>query len=375
MPEDDAKLAIRLYDVSPEGNFEGHNILHLKQGLEAFAMQEKLQLDALRKQVDPINTVLREKREAREHPLRDDKIVTAWNGMMLSAFAQAADLLASEPTDRPPNRQGNFSGSTTASHPERLWRVHLDGQSSIAATQEDYAYLAEGLLHLYDLTAEKKWLQRARELADAMLERFIDPDGGFYMNEADAGITAMSRPKDDGGDNAIPSGSSVALRVLQMLWQRTGSLGYRDQANALISGFAGSIERQPSGYAYMLTAIDDLRNGELSARGYAAQGGIRLDGSLQPLGDEKSLLSVDIDIPEGWHINSHQPNSQDLIPTELKLPVAGSQWQMAPVTYPQHNMQQLAFQSEPLAVYEKRIQLQAMVERLSKAGKPLSTAH
>ncbi|MDJ0807929.1 MAG: DUF255 domain-containing protein [Gammaproteobacteria bacterium] len=369
----DAELAIRLYGVTAQGNFEGHNILHLQQGLEEFAEQEKLALDELYQQVDRINRVLREKREAREHPLRDDKIVTAWNGMMLSAFAQAADLLGSTAYREAAERNGEFLWEHNRKSSGRLWRVHLDGDSSIPATQEDYAYLAEGFLHLYDLTADTKWLARARELTDAMLERFIDRDGGFYMNEVDAGITAMRRPKDDGGDNAIPSGSSVALRSMQMLWQRTGQLDYRNQANALIGSFAGSIERQPISYAYMLTAIDDLRNGELSAHGYAAQGGIHLAGSLQTVDGNKSLLKVDIEIPEGWHINSHQPASKELVPTRLKLAEDADNWQMAPVTYPKHSMQKLAFQSEPLAVYEEKLQLQALVEKKTqKDDRPLS---
>ena len=179
LPEDDAELAIKLYGVTPAGNFEGHNILHLPLGLEDFAAQEKLALDTLRERLDRINQKLRETRAAREHPLRDDKIVTAWNGMMLSAFAQAADLLHSSAYKQAAIQAGEFLWQHNRQAAGRLWRVHLDGQSSIAATQEDYAYLAEGLLHLYDLTHEPKWLERAQELADAMLERFLDPRWGL----------------------------------------------------------------------------------------------------------------------------------------------------------------------------------------------------
>jgi hypothetical protein len=209
LPADDAELAIRLYSVTTSGNFEDHNILHLSQDLEEYAHREKLDPDQLLNRAERINRVLRETREQREHPLRDDKIVTAWNGMMLSAFAQAADLLSSDTYRKAAVRAGEFLWQHNRRSEGRLWRVHLDGQSSVHATLEDYAYLAEGLLHLYDLTAEETWLQRARELTKALLERFIDPAGGFYMSEADVGITAMSRPKDDGGDNAIPSGSSL----------------------------------------------------------------------------------------------------------------------------------------------------------------------
>jgi hypothetical protein len=153
------------------------------------------------------------------------------------------------------------------------------------------------------------------------------------------------------------------MRVLQMLWHRTGNLDYRNQANGLIAGFASTIERRPSSYAYMLTGIEDFREGELSARGFAAQGGIRLEGSIQSLSDGKQLLSVAIEIPQAWHINSNRPKSKELIPTQLKLSDRATGWQLGPVTYPNDSMQQLAFQSEPLAVYENKIQLQALLEK------------
>jgi hypothetical protein len=365
LAKQDAELAIKLYSVTNAGNFEGHNILHLRLGLEEFAEQAQMSLDDLRMRVDRINQKLREAREAREHPLRDDKIVTAWNGMMLTALAQAADLLQADEYQQAARRAGEFLWQHNRQDTGRLWRVHLAGQSSIAATQEDYAYLAEGLLHLYDLTQDAKWLGRAQELTEAMLARFLDPEGGFFMNEVEADITAMSRPKDDGSDNAIPSGTSVALRVLQMLWQRTGNMIYRDQANGLIGSFAASIERHPTGYAYMLSGIDDLRNGELSAHGYAAQGRIRVVGRLRSLADSKHLLNLAIQIPDGWHINANQPRSDDLIPTELQLGKPQSAWKLAPVTYPEAKLETLAFQNEPLAVYTGEIQLQALLESIT----------
>jgi hypothetical protein len=117
-----------------------------------------------------------------------------------------------------------------------------------------------------------------------------------------------------------------------------------------------------------LTGIDDLRNGELSARGYAAQGGIRLEASLQALADKKKLLNVLIPIPAGWHLNSNQPQSADLIATELRLAEQQQGWHMAPVTYPKAGLQQLAFQSAPLTVYSGKIQLQALLEKSTESA-------
>ena len=365
LPPEDAELAIRLYSVTSAGNFEGRNILHLATDLEHFAAAQKIPLETLHARVDRINRQLRAVRERREHPLRDDKILTAWNGMMLSTLAQAADLLASDTYRKAAIRAAEFLWQHNRQAPGRLWRVHLAGQSSVPATQEDYAYLAEGLLHLYDLTHDIHWLTRARELTDAMLERFLDPAGGFYMNEADSDITAMGRPRDDGSDNAIPAGSSVALRVLQMLWKRTGEITYRDQANGLIGRFAATIERHPSAYAYLMTGIDDLLHGELSARGYAAQGAIRLEAGLRPMSDSKYMMNLTIQIPEGWHINADRPLNDDLIGTEVQMTNHIQDWKLGPTTFPEAQIQRLAFSDQPLALYTGEIRLQALVERIT----------
>jgi uncharacterized protein YyaL (SSP411 family) len=360
---EETELALKLYAITEQGNFEGRNIPHLPTGLDDFAKDEQTDHARLIEQIDRINRKLHAVRERREHPLRDDKIITAWNGMMISAFAQAADLLDHAGYRRSAERAAEFLWAHNRESTGRLWRLHLDGQSSVAATQEDYAYLAEGLLHLYDLSGETRWLNRAKELTLAMLARFLDEaQGGFFLSEADADITAMSRPRDSATDNAIPSGSSVALRVLQRLWLRTGKPEYRNRANELIAALAGRIASEPYNHAYLITGLQDLREGELSQRGYAAQGGIRLAGSLKPLSDGKRLLQVRIEIPEGWHINADQPESKDLIATELTLGERAKGWKLGPVTYPKASRQQLAFQSVPLSVYTGAIRLEAIVE-------------
>ncbi|KRT55053.1 thioredoxin domain-containing protein [endosymbiont of Ridgeia piscesae] len=365
----DAGLAIELYAISERGNFEGRNILHLPQSLEEYAETKSMNLEALHQRIDHINQVLRQIREQREHPLRDDKIVTAWNGMMITAFAQAADLLDSDSYRQAAERAAEFLWQHNRKGAGQLWRVHLDGKSSISANQEDYAYLGEGLSYLYDLTGDPKWLSRSRELADAMLARFQEKDGGFYMSEAGENhFNAMGRPRDGGSDNAIASGSSVALHLLQRLWLRSGHLDYKTAAESLIAYFATNIERQPNGYTYMLSAVDNLNQGERTHRGYAALGGIRLEAGLKPMSDNKQLLELAIQIPEGWHINAHQPLGESLIPTELRLANNQREWRMTPVTYPSPVQQKLAFQRDPLLVYEGNIQLQATLEHKRTPG-------
>jgi len=359
---EDADLAKALYGISRIGNFEGRNILHLEQGLEEYAAAHQLDLPSLRQRIDHINSVLLKVRNQRVPPLLDDKIITAWNGMMITAFAQAADLLDEPAYRQAAEKAAEFIWQHNRRSAGKLWRVHLDGRSSVIATLEDYAYLGEAMLSLYDLTGDDRWLTRAAELADALTSRFMDNDhGGFFMNESEADITAMGRPRDDGADGAIPSGSAVALHLLQGLWQRTGQADYGDRVEALIGRFAASINEQPHGYGYMLTAINQYRQGALGERQYAAQGGIRLKGKLTPGAAGALGLRVEIHIPQGWHINSSQPDDPDLIPTRLSLQASAQGWSLGPVTYPPGESQQLAFQTKPQSLYTGPVTIEVML--------------
>ncbi|MES9979324.1 MAG: thioredoxin domain-containing protein [Candidatus Thiodiazotropha sp. 6PLUC5] len=366
LTEEESTLAMALYGVTRSGNFEGRNILHLPEQLNAFAQQQKRSEADLLQQLAAINRKLLLTRNKRTAPLRDDKIVTAWNGMMITALAQAADLLDSVRYREAAEMAANFLWQQNRYKEGHLWRVHLNGQSSIPATQEDYAYLSESFLHLYDLTGEPQWLSRAKELAEALTTRFLDQkQGGFFMNEVESSITGMGRPKDEGSDNAIPSGSSVAIHSLQRLWQRTGELDYRQHTDALISRFAPAIEAAPISYGYLLSAVSNHLHGELGARAYAGQGGIRIEADISQA-SEQNILSVHIVIPEGWHINTNQPKSKDLIPTLLSLPESGNGWQIGPVTYPKGVEEKLAFQQQPLSVYGGKITLQTLLKRTDK---------
>lgn len=373
LTEEQTSLAMALYGVTLSGNFEGRNILHLPEQLGEFARQRKLSEADLLQQLESINQKLLGTRNKRIPPLRDDKIVTSWNGMMITAFAQAADLLDNDRYGEAAEKAANFLWQQNRYKTSHLWRVHLNGQSSIPATQEDYAYLSESYLYLYDLTGKALWLDRAKELAGALTTRFIDQkQGGFFMNEVESTITGMGRPKDEGSDNAIPSGSSVAVHSLQRLWQRTGELDYRKHTDALISRFAPAIEAAPISYAYLLGAVSNHLHGELGARAYAGQGGIRIKAAVTQA-SKQNLLTVHIDIPDGWHINTNKPNSKDLIPTLLSLPEREKSWQIGPVTYPKGVEEKLAFQQQPLSVYGGEITLQTLLKRGIKTDSGTTT--
>ena len=359
LPNAEAEFAIELFGVAKNGNFEGSNILHLPVSLEEIALQQKVSLSELFERIDSIRDQLYRAREAREHPLRDEKILTGWNGMMISTFAHAGMLLDEPRYTDAAVRATQFNWDHNRASVGELSRVHLDGSSSIAGQQEDYAYFAESLLHVYDATGSDHWLARAEEVANGMLKHFWDESGGsFYMSRDEEQLTTLGRPKDAGFDNAIPSGSSVALRVLQMLDARVANFEYGKRANTILATFANAINQSPAYFGYMLAGASDLRYGELGAQRYVARGGVR--ATARQTGTNQII--VDIRIPEGWHINSSQPLQKSLIPTSIFIDSAKGGWQLGKVSYPQPVTATLGFQKEPLSVYAGDIQIQINVD-------------
>ncbi len=357
----DAELAIELFGMVDRGNFEGSNILHLPVALEEHAEHMGVPVSELHQRLDGMRERLYQAREQRPHMLRDEKIITAWNGMMISTLAMAGDLLRQPKYTEAARRAASFVWDHNWQQQGELWRVHLNGNSSVAASQEDYAYYAEGLLHLYDTTGDRSWLERAQKVTDAMLQGFWDKaNGGFFMGRENSQIAAMGRLRDSGGDAAMPSGNSVALHVLQMLSRRSDNLEYRHKAEATLAAFSGLIKLHPSGYSYMLSAALDMEQGEIAARGYAAMGGVRAEA--RQLSD--SQLEIRVQIPKQWHINSSQPLQQGLIATQLGLIDKAGDWELESIVYPPAETRRLGFQSGPLSLYHGAVNIKARFKRV-----------
>ncbi len=358
----DADLAIAVYGVTEGGNFEGTNILHLPVSLTEFAARRDLPLATLLTRIEDIRALLYARRAQRVHPDRDEKIVTAWNGMMIVALAEAAQIL-DEPRYRAAAlRAGRFLWANSRSDDDTLWRTLLDGRASVPAVQEDYAWLADGFIHLYDLTQDSRWLERAQVLVTTMNRLFWDdPAGGYFMNTDAAGITAMARPKDS-TDGAVPSGNAVALHVLAKLAQRTGQEAYRRTANTLLAAFANSINRNPAAYSYLLRGAQQLAHGATGPQQYAARGAVEVSARLQA-----DTLVVELAIRPGWHINAHKTLQAELIPTVVGLekPVPG--WRSGAVSYPTPVLKTLGFLHEELALYEGQVRITMNLQQTDPA--------
>ncbi len=350
---DELRLVTELYGASRQGNFAAQNILHYTKDPYAYARTQGVTPVELLQRIDRLRSKLNSVRAQRPRPLRDDKIISAWNGMLITALAEAAELLDEPPYADAAIRAAEFLWTNNRNERGELLRVHLHGSSSVLASQEDYAYLAEAFLSLYDTTGNSVWLQRAQSLLDDMLELFLDSEGGgFYMTAAAQAAELIARPKNS-YDSAMPSGNSVAVRALLMLAQRSGDRRYLELAKRTLAVFYTRISQQPSAFTYMLMAADEALNGNAGPNAYAANGAVRVRARIT---DERQLL-LDISIRDGWHINADKPLSKGLIPTRLSL--TDTDWQLDSVYFPASRMVQLGFQEEPLAVFEKELQISA----------------
>jgi hypothetical protein len=371
LPPADAELAIALYGVTEAGNFEGHTILHVPDPLPD-AVRAPGPLDAaLWERVDRINARLLEVRKGRPHPHRDEKILTAWNGMMIATLAEAARLLGEPRYLAAAERAAELIWRESRSADGALQRVLLDGRASVPAQLEDYAFLSQAFVALFDETGEPRWLDRARALADAMLRRFGDPaGGGLFMAEASEAGLAMIRPKDV-ADGPIPAGNAVALDVLVKLALRTGERAYRGKAESLVGAVAAEVQRKPAAYPQLLIGVERLRHGEAGERQYAAGGAVRAEARVSRSAGQQAVLTVDLQLKPGWHVNAERPLQDYLVPTSVRLAAGERGWRIDRTIFPAPHTVRLGFQPESLALYEGTVRIAADLQQTDGQGSAL----
>ena len=233
------------YDVTSEGNFEGESILNIKNpaaaapGFERFA-------DARAK--------LFAEREKRIKPNRDEKVLTAWNGLMLAAFADAAAVLGSDEYLEIARRNAAFI-ERELQRDGMLLRTWKEGEAKLNGYIEDYANVADGMVVLYQVSGDAEYLVEAKRLADLMITEFWDEDnGGFFFTSNDH-EELIVRNKDF-YDNATPSGNSVAADVLLRLAKLLGDEKYERFAIAVLRLTASQLRRHPQGFGRALSALE-----------------------------------------------------------------------------------------------------------------------
>jgi uncharacterized protein YyaL (SSP411 family) len=254
LDEQDSGLFCQNFDISPEGNFEGKNILHVPRPLELVARLNKIEEPRLREIIERSKTQLLRAREKRIKPGRDEKILTAWNALMLRSFAEAASAL--DRADYLKVARNNAAFLLTKLRQDgRLLRTYRDGKAKLNAYLEDYAYLIDALVSLYESTFEARWLQEAEHLARFMVSHFWDDQGqGFYFTASDH-ESLISRPKDF-FDNAVPSGNSAACHALMRLARIMAEPEWESYAGLILKVMTDATTKYPTTFGNLLCALD-----------------------------------------------------------------------------------------------------------------------
>jgi hypothetical protein len=242
---EEAEAFLRYYGVTPDGNFEGRNVLHVPRPDEAAWAS-----------LADAREVLRRARERRPPPLRDEKVLAAWNGLMISAMAFAGRVLAEPRWVEAAARAADFALSRLR-RDGRLQRSFKDGRTSGPGFLEDHAFLAHGLLDLHEATFDPRWLAGALALAEEAERLFADPERGGWFRTASDQERLVAREK-PGHDGAEPSGASVATLVALRLSAFTGDDRWRAIAERALRAHAPTLEQQPSALHEMLLALDFL---------------------------------------------------------------------------------------------------------------------
>ena len=253
--EEDGQLFSDYYDVTEQGNFEhGKSILNTPVKMEQVARDKGIALEEFSRRMEAARRKLFYVREERVRPGRDEKILAAWNGLMLTAFAEAANILGRDDYRAVAIKNADFLLANLVRN-NRVLRTYKDGTAKLNGYLEDYSYLIEGLLAVYEATFDLKYFDSARGLADTMIEQFWDEaDGGFFFTSSDH-EELITRTKDY-FDNATPSGNSVAAVALLKLGLLNEESNYQRCAATILRTMRQVMAKYPSAFGYLLSALD-----------------------------------------------------------------------------------------------------------------------
>ena len=251
--EERARIVIAFFGVTPGGNHAGRSILETPLSTALVAESLKLPVARVADVVEESRELLYAARAKRPAPARDEKILTAWNGLMISAYAQASMGLHSPDYAVKAARAATFVLSKLRTN-GRLQRSFKDGEAHYDAYLDDYAFLVAGLLDLFEATGELHWLEDAIGVDQILQKQYEDPVGGFFLTAGDQSpLLAREKP---GYDGAEPSGNSIEALNLLRLSELTSSESYRQRAERTFEAVEGTLARSPTALSEMLLALD-----------------------------------------------------------------------------------------------------------------------
>ena len=361
----DAELFWAVYGLAPMPEGEGQ-VLYVETDWAVAAAELEIDEEELRRRIEPLRQRVLAARAKRIYPLLDDKVLTAWNGLMIEACARGFEVLGEAEYREAAERAADFVLQRLRRADGSLWRVHRLGTSRHPGYLNDYAFLMRGLTVLHRATGEARWLTAAAELGDEMVARFWDQDaGGLYFAEAGGELIVRSK---GARDSALPSGNAVAAHALLDLAELTDQVRYRNRAAQILHAFGGGMRAQPSASVHLAAAAERyLRSEALRVPLPAAAEGVLGDSLVAmrvempqplPVAGETFAVAVHLSIRPGWHLNANPPSGDLLIPTSLTLN-ADLPLGFGGVRYPQGRDYVFEALAETLSVYEGEVALWA----------------
>lgn len=262
LDNDESELAMKIFNVVDDGNWideskgimPGTNILHLKNPYNNLAEEFNLNIEDFTVKLSSIRKKLFEYREKRIHPHKDDKILTDWNALMVSALTKAYQVTNKNEYLEAAKKTYNFISKYLTNENGKLIHRFRNGESGLQAHLDDYSFLINACLDLYEATFEIKYLKRALQLNKILFNEFWDEKNGGFFFSSNLSEKLITRQKEV-YDGAIPSGNSIALLNLIRLARITGKIDFENQSQKLIKYFSGYISHSPSAFSMFMYGL------------------------------------------------------------------------------------------------------------------------
>ncbi|MEW4526514.1 DUF255 domain-containing protein [Maioricimonas sp. JC845] len=396
----DAKIFSAIYGLDQPQVFEHGYVLRLREPLSDIADRLQLPVSELQKKRDGMRAKLLAARQRRPQLLRDDKVLTSWNGLMIRALADGGRVLRNQEYLDAAEKAALFVLTNMRDDEGRLYRSWRKGTAHLNAYLDDYAFLIDGLLALHTATKDEKWLNAARRLTDDQIAMYWDDAGHGFFFTADHHEQLLARPK-NAYDSVLPSGNSVSARNLTRLARLTGEERYRDLAEKTLQAFMPKLQETPGGLAYLALATHDylaafgpseqtgsgglfaeapadspmpattnaapaerlkpfaVLSEEDAAKHDKANGSAYLSVARLPAGG-RCEVAVVLSVKETWHINANPPQPDYVLPTEV-IVTATHGTELAKIDYPEGHAFTVEGFDEPLSVYEGKVILRGVL--------------
>ncbi len=382
---DDYSFYMSIYDTSALQHFPGHKypdgeVLHREADIKEKMKQTGLSQEALFNRLDGVHEKLRRARAKRKRPLRDEKSVVAWNGMMIEGYANAGRVLNNPAYIGSAEKAVRFILKNMRNENGKLSRVYMDGAAHQNAFLDDYAWLAKGLMALYRATGNKTCKDETISLLRTVDRFFLDKrGGGYYFTDGSERLPVRVKQGDSTG--TLPSANTVIAHVYTDLYSATGAQQWKAKVDSIVAAFSQALTESPESYGHLIFAMlrvnaepDKKWLSPLTAKedaasktGWPEASKNKVSVHAKILQEQstpiRKVIKITLNIEDGWHLNSNPASLNFLIPTVADIQT--EQPSELEITYPEGEKLKTALGH--INVYAGKVEITAAV----KADKPI----